>query len=344
LVAVFVELVLLWTLYNFYKYIDFAEQLVKCVRTVAGTHTGNYTALLGGMLVLMGWVFAWSMAVIATIAHFSGGGLYALCVWEVFTFYWVAGTIRNVTHVTVAGSHAAWYFQGDGTRARNPTLSAFRRAATYSFGSICFGSLLVAILQTLKRICQAMRFQNSRNAILLVLSIVARLLLYVIEALLRFFNKYIFVIVAITGDTYINSAKKALQIFGEHGFEMVMQNNIVVSMIGATSLVAALAGAGVGYGIATAMNLDPYGSLTIGIIIAVFIVEGSFVLLESGSMSILMCYIMQPDRLRLSNPILFELLATARGTPVNRNVQTNQYGQPATYAVGAVDARSQTQK
>jgi hypothetical protein len=81
----------------------------------------------------------------------------------------VAETIRNVTHVTVAGSHAAWYFQvrgasgrvlvcryvlyamrcvsvlwvththsltaqGDGVRALNPTLSAFRRAATYSFG------------------------------------------------------------------------------------------------------------------------------------------------------------------------------------------------------------------
>jgi len=185
-----------------------------------------------------------------------------------------------------------------------------------------------------------MRFQNSRNAILIVLSIVARVLLYVIEALVRFFNKYIFVLVAISGQSYVTCAKKTLEVFGENGFEMVMQNNIVVAMIGATSLLSAFAGAGIGYGIAQALNLNVWAGLGIGILIAVFIVEGSFVLLESGSMTVLICYLLQPDKLRFSNPVLFELLSTARGTPIDVN-SVNARGQPATGAVGAVDARNQ---
>jgi hypothetical protein len=33
----------------------------------------------------------------------------------------------------------------------HPTLGAFKRAMTYSFGSICFGSLIVSIIQLLKQ-------------------------------------------------------------------------------------------------------------------------------------------------------------------------------------------------
>jgi len=307
---------------------------------VAGQQRGNYGALISGLCALIGWVFAWSFGSMSVLARFQDASLYVVCVWEIFTFYWVAETIRNVTHVTVAGSHASWYFQSDNFRVSNPTLASFRRAATYSFGSICFGSLIVAILQTLRRLCQMMRFQNSRNAILIILSIVARVLLVVIEALVRFFNKYIFVLVAISGQSYITCAKKTLEVFGENGFEMVMQNNIVVAMIGATSLLSAFAGAGIGYGIAQALSLNVWAGLGIGVLIAVFIVEGSFVLLESGSMTMLICYLLQPEKLRFSNPVLFELLSTARGTPIDAN-NVNARGQQATGAVGAVDARNQ---
>ncbi len=46
----------------------------------------------------------------------------------------------------------------------NPTMKSFKRAMTTSFGSICLGSLLVAILQTLRAIFRSLR--NGRNQFL----------------------------------------------------------------------------------------------------------------------------------------------------------------------------------
>lgn len=112
----------------------------------------------------------------------------------------------------------------------------------------------------------------------------------------------------------VRSVKKAIELFGEHGFEMVMQNNVVVTIISATSLVAMLAGGGVGYGLASALALDVWGGLAIGIVLSAFIVEGSFVLLESGSMSILMCYVMSPQTLLQARPELYRLLQDASDT------------------------------
>ena len=111
-------------------------------------------ALCVGTVLLLVWMMAWSFAVMSVLPKWQGGSLYGILVHQLFTMYWVSEVIRNVTHVTVCGSHASWYFAGDNYRAANPTLGAFRRAATYSFGSICFGSLLVAILQTLRRLFQ----------------------------------------------------------------------------------------------------------------------------------------------------------------------------------------------
>ena len=52
--------------------------------------------------------------------------------------------IRNVVHCTTAGTVASWWFIQS---APSPTLGALKRSLTTSFGSICLGSLIVAILQ-----------------------------------------------------------------------------------------------------------------------------------------------------------------------------------------------------
>jgi hypothetical protein len=47
--------------------------------------------------------------------------------------------------VTTAGMVASWWLVNDIER---PTLGAFKRACTTSLGSICAGSLIVAVIQT----------------------------------------------------------------------------------------------------------------------------------------------------------------------------------------------------
>ena len=59
--------------------------------------------------------------------------------------------IRNVVHMSCAGVTVVWYF---GIRVVSPLMHGFCRATTKSFGSICLGSLLVAVVQVSCRVME----------------------------------------------------------------------------------------------------------------------------------------------------------------------------------------------
>lgn len=70
----------------------------------------------------------------------------------VLSLYWTQQVIKNVVHVTVAGTVGTWWwapFEADSFCSEG-VRSSHSRALTYSFGSICFGSLIVAIVQAIK--------------------------------------------------------------------------------------------------------------------------------------------------------------------------------------------------
>ena len=67
--------------------------------------------------------------------------------------YWITEYLKNTMHSVVAGVYGSWFFCGGkpGGMPKGATRGAFRRAMTYSFGSISFGSLVVAIINMLRQ-------------------------------------------------------------------------------------------------------------------------------------------------------------------------------------------------
>lgn len=82
-------------------------------------------------------------------------------VFLVFSFYWTSQVITYVTHVILAGIFATVYFLNDSVR--HPVWGSTKRALTTSFGSICFGALLIAIIN-LVRYFLAIARSNTDNA------------------------------------------------------------------------------------------------------------------------------------------------------------------------------------
>lgn len=66
------------------------------------------------------------------------------------SLYWVWQYMASTVHVIVSGAFASWYFFG--SRASSVVLSSLRRGL-WSAGSVCLGSLIVAILQFLLNMC-----------------------------------------------------------------------------------------------------------------------------------------------------------------------------------------------
>ena len=79
-----------------------------------------------------------------------------------------------------------WWFEPDeaSTFCSEAVNNAFLRTVTTSFGSICFGSLIVAILQALRMLANVARDQD--DGILLCL---AECILACIASIVEYFNK-----------------------------------------------------------------------------------------------------------------------------------------------------------
>ena len=65
----------------------------------------------------------------------------------------------NVVHVTTAGTVGTWWFE---PREANGCCSkavrdSYMRSLTTSFGSICLGSLIVALIQTVREFVRSLR-------------------------------------------------------------------------------------------------------------------------------------------------------------------------------------------
>ena len=91
-------------------------------------------------------------------------------------------------HVTTAGTVATWWFVPDEASSCWSLAigESLTRALTYSFGSICFGSFLVAFVQALR----ALEHYARDNDELSMLVCLIQCVLGCIESILEYLNKW----------------------------------------------------------------------------------------------------------------------------------------------------------
>jgi hypothetical protein len=166
---------------------------------------------------------------------FSGFVLFAL----VFSFIWTWNVLKNIVHCTLAGTVGTWWFlpqEASSCCSRGLTHS-LSRSLTYSFGSICMGSLLVAIIELLRAYIR--RLTRNRYAGLLLFCI-AECLLSWIESLAQYFNRWAYVYVGVYGYSYIDAGKNVFALFRNRGWTAIISDLLVNRMLGMMSLCVGL--------------------------------------------------------------------------------------------------------
>ena len=98
-------------------------------------------------------------------------------------------------HVCTAGVVGTWWWAPlEASSFCSPALSdSLFRATTYSFGSICFGSLLVAIVQALR----ALEYHARSNDDLQLLACIIQCILACIQGIIEELNRWAYVYVAL---------------------------------------------------------------------------------------------------------------------------------------------------
>ncbi|KAI9678274.1 MAG: putative choline transporter, neither null mutation nor overexpression affects choline transport [Caeruleum heppii] len=145
--------------------------------------------------------------------------------------FWLTEWIRQTIHTTIAGVYGSWYFcsQKPGGMPRGATRGAFRRAVTYSFGSISFGSLVVSLVQLLRQaVTLAMRTEGQQgNMIAYALFCILSCFIGILDWLVRFINHYAFSHIALYGKAYIPAAKDTWTMMKDRGIDALVNDCLI---------------------------------------------------------------------------------------------------------------------
>lgn len=106
---------------------------------------------------------------------------------------WTTQVISNVALTTIAGVFGSFYFSLPDVVQKHVALSSFRRAMTYSFGSIAEGSLIVALLDFLRAALNLIQNQEaaSGDTAGAIIACCASCCVGCIRGLVDYFNRYV---------------------------------------------------------------------------------------------------------------------------------------------------------
>ena len=102
---------------------------------------------------------------------------------------------------------------------------------TTSFGSVCFGSLLVAILQALRVVAETAQAEEGGIG-----TCIAVCILSCLESLLEYFNKWAFIYVGVYGFPYLEAGKNVFTLFQNRGWEAIIADDLVSNALLLVSL------------------------------------------------------------------------------------------------------------
>lgn len=224
------------------KHIPFSATLLRWSTHTMFEYPGMIGANFGLMFILFIKIVVFGASLVGAVMmhqnrYRTEGYVKGTLIYSVFWFLWTEEIIQNVSRVTSSGVFACRYFLGlHSPQAPNPTVESFKRATTYSFGSICFGSLLVSFISFLRFLLDS---SNDGNSIARALT---DCLLSILESLLRYFNTYAFTQVAIYGKSYIEAAKSTWDLVNNSGVGAIINDNLIRSVLGLGSFVIGLVG------------------------------------------------------------------------------------------------------
>ena len=139
------------------------------------------------------------------------------------SLYWGQGVCRGVSDVTAAGAIGAWVFVPETVEAPAPCVgllkpvvsNALLRAMTTCFGSICFGTLVVAVVSALVETLKQLKYKRMSNCVPLglPLKLVNCCIDCVLDAIKRaveVFNEWALVYTGLYGRSFLASGRAVI--------------------------------------------------------------------------------------------------------------------------------------
>uniref|UniRef100_K3WN71 Choline transporter-like protein n=1 Tax=Globisporangium ultimum (strain ATCC 200006 / CBS 805.95 / DAOM BR144) TaxID=431595 RepID=K3WN71_GLOUD len=140
-----------------------------------------------------------------------------LLLYHLFGLLWTNQFIQATAYTTIAGAFCEYYWTLDKRQVRSlPVLRSWWRTIRYHFGSMAFGSLIIAIVQffriALEYLDQKMRTAKQGNTVVKVVMMCMKCCLWCFEKILKFLNKNAFIIIAMKGCSFCPAMKDSFSL------------------------------------------------------------------------------------------------------------------------------------
>ncbi|KAJ8601252.1 hypothetical protein CTAYLR_003263 [Chrysophaeum taylorii] len=142
----------------------------------------------------------------------------------ILIFFWTQQVFKYIIIATTAGTSQSWWYGRLPSLVVHPAVDALARSCTYNLGSICFGALFVAIVETLVVVVAYVRKKAKDypgGCCVSCLLGCVQCCLGCCEAILDYINKYAFVYVGIHGYSFLYAGKQVVELFSTHGLTAI---------------------------------------------------------------------------------------------------------------------------
>ncbi|XP_022615252.1 choline transporter-like protein 5-B isoform X2 [Seriola dumerili] len=146
---------------------------------------------------------------------------------NLFVFLWLVNFTIALGQCTLAGAFASYYWalKKPNNIPTCPLYSSFSRAIRYHTGSLAFGSLIIAVVQTVRIVLMYLdqKLKGSQNACARYLLCCLKCCFWCLEHFIKFINRNAYIMIAIYGKNFCTSSKDA--------FFLLMRNVIRVAVL-----------------------------------------------------------------------------------------------------------------
>eukprot|EP00927_Polykrikos_kofoidii_P060393 TRINITY_DN55389_c0_g1_i1.p1 TRINITY_DN55389_c0_g1~~TRINITY_DN55389_c0_g1_i1.p1 ORF type:complete len:465 (+),score=53.92 TRINITY_DN55389_c0_g1_i1:79-1473(+) len=228
----------------FNRFIPFTASVLKEVATIISRYSGLIVVASVGVIAIIIWcvfcILTMSMVMryekSAQAKSFAFAHLYYFGVSVVFV--WGSAIFQNVTHVTNCGVVGRALFGLPESVCRSLLV-----AVTTSFGSICFGSLIVAFIEVIEMMMKAVgRDTRDRNTVQKLILGVIEFMFACIRPIIVAFDYFAYVQVSLRGFSFLQSVKATYALCTVKNVYAITSYSLVGLVVALGSLLCGIGG------------------------------------------------------------------------------------------------------
>ncbi|RYH28559.1 CTL/SLC44 family protein [archaeon] len=147
-----------------------------------------------------------------------------------FSWFWTSEFLVAFGQLVIALAFTGWYFNRDKSKTGSATVRwAFKTTGIYHMGTAAFGSLIIAIIKTIRVVLNYIqrKAKKSKNKLVEYIVCVIACIVWCIEKIMKFVNKHAYIMTAIYGYSFCKAARA--------GFFLIMRNILRVAAVNMVS-------------------------------------------------------------------------------------------------------------